>query len=70
MVQREARLFSVVLSARTRGINWNTRFCLNIRKHFTVQAMEHWFMLHRDAVGSPSLEVFKSHLDVTVGSLL
>ena len=69
MVQREARLFSVVPSARTRGINRNTRFCLNIRKHFTVQAMEHWFMLHRDAVGSP-LEVFKSHLDVTVGSLL
>lgn len=51
MVQRVARLFLVVPSARTKGANWNTRLHLNIGKHFfTVQAMEHWFMLHREAV--------------------
>ena len=30
---------------------------------FTVMVTEHWNRLHREAVESPSLEIFKTHLD-------
>lgn len=49
------------------------RFCLNIREHFfyfTVQVAEHWQTLPSDAVETPSLEVFKSHLDTVLGNQL
>ncbi|KAK4826436.1 hypothetical protein QYF61_009133 [Mycteria americana] len=47
------------------------RFPLNIRKHFfTVTVTEHWDRLPREVVESPSLEIFKSHLDVILGSWL
>lgn len=37
--------------------NWNTGWNLTIRKNFcTVQGVEHWCSLHREAVESPSLE--------------
>ena len=69
-----ARLFPVVPSARTRD-NGNTqkhrRFCLNIRKHFfTVRVTKYRNRLPREVVESPSLEIFKSHLDMVLGNWL
>ena len=47
------------------------KFCLNIRKHFfTHQVTEHWHGLPGEVVESPSLEMFKSHLDVVLGTAL
>ncbi|KFQ40642.1 hypothetical protein N332_01571, partial [Mesitornis unicolor] len=41
------------------------RFNLNIRKNFFTQKVtEHWNRLPRETVKSPSLETFKTHLDV------
>ncbi|KFQ88012.1 hypothetical protein N337_01845, partial [Phoenicopterus ruber ruber] len=38
---------------------------LNMRKNFfTARVTEHWHRLPREAVDCPSLEVFKTHLDV------
>jgi len=49
-------------------------FHLNIRKHseslFTVRVTEHWHRLRREAVESLLLEIFKSHLNMILGSLL
>ncbi|KFQ83609.1 hypothetical protein N337_12771, partial [Phoenicopterus ruber ruber] len=46
------------------------RFPLNIRKHFfTVMVTEHWHRLPREVVESPSLEIFKSCLDMVLGNL-
>ncbi|KAK4807232.1 hypothetical protein QYF61_024352 [Mycteria americana] len=69
-----ARLFLVVPSDGTRGNGHkqkHRRFCLNIRKHFfTVKVTEHWNRLPREAVESPSLEIFKSHLYMVLGNRL
>ncbi|KAJ7424169.1 hypothetical protein BTVI_07460 [Pitangus sulphuratus] len=43
---------------------------LNIKKNFTVQVTEHWSRLAREVVESPSLEVFKNHLDVILCNVL
>ncbi|KFV73001.1 hypothetical protein N308_11259, partial [Struthio camelus australis] len=44
---------------------------LNLRKNFfTVRVTEHWNRLPREIVESPSLEIFKSHLDVILGNML
>ncbi|KFV78136.1 hypothetical protein N308_14618, partial [Struthio camelus australis] len=47
------------------------RFHLNLRKNFfTVRVKEHWKTLPREVVESPSLEIFKTCLDVILGNML
>jgi len=57
-----ARLFSVVLSDRIRDNKHklkHRKFQLSMRKNlFTQRAREHWNRLPREAVESPSLEIF------------
>ncbi|KFP52245.1 hypothetical protein N323_06435, partial [Cathartes aura] len=46
-------------------------FHLNVRKNFyTVRVTEHWNRLPREAVESPSLDIFKTWLDTAMSNLL
>ena len=39
-------------------------------KFFTQRVVRHWHRLPREAVGAPSLEVFKARLDGALGNLV
>lgn len=62
---KKATLFSVVPKDRTR----DNRQKLKHRKH-SVRVTKHWHKLPREVVESPSLELFKSHLDLVLGNPL
>ena len=70
----EARLLSVVPSERTRNNGHklkHRKFPMNLRKKiFILRVTEHWHRLPGEAVESPSLEIFKTHLDAILCDLL
>jgi len=69
-----ARFSSVAPSNRRRGNGHklkHRKFRLNMRKNsFPLRVTEHWNKLPRGLMDSPSLEIFKTHLEVVLCSLL
>lgn len=74
MKKRAVRLFLVVCSNRTRsnGLKLERRkFCTNMWKNFLVVRMtEHWNRLPGEAVGSLSMEIYKTYLYANLCDLL
>ena len=69
-----ANLFSAVCENRTRGDGHkleHKKFRINMQRNFfTVRVTEHWNTLHREVVDSPSLEIFKNHMNAYLCGLL